>query len=183
MSIRLRNRKGLNITALIMLALGFASVGAGQTTTTDEVTPEADKTPEEIIVYGEKSTIILRNELYRAEESFFTVFNSLNSDNNFDVKCEKITVNAERRRYHICRPKFALKREAEQTREAMLSADHGPIDLSATAGTANANYVRRMNRQMWAEMATLVKEHPELQEELARLQEANQALNADRQRK
>jgi hypothetical protein len=181
MTIRFRNHNGQNISALILLMLGFSSAGAGQATPAEESAPEAEITPEEIVVYGEKSVIVLRNELYRAEERFFTMFNSLNSNDDLDVKCEKITFVGERRRYNICRPQFALKREAEMSQDAITT--HSTLDTSRLSGTEHAAYVRKNSRQMWAEMADLVKEHPELQKELADLQKANQALSADRQKK
>ena len=171
----------IKVAAVIALTLGVVPVGTSQTTLAQESEPADRDTTEEIVVYGEKSVIVLRNELYRAEESFFTLYNSLNTNDDFDVECERISVLGERRKYHICRPKYALKLEAQQTREAMLSADRQmeSWDMSAIAGSADEARARKKDRQMWAEIAQLVKDNPEMQKELGNLQKANRALDAE----
>ena len=81
---------------LVLLALGFSSLVTGQEAPAEDVDRQTERTPEEIIVYGKTSVIILQNALYRAEESFFDMFNALNSDDLFDVDCKKRHFNLNR---------------------------------------------------------------------------------------
>ena len=80
-----------SIVSAVILNFGFASAGLCQATPADDISPEADKTPDEIIVYGQTNVIILRNALFIAQENFFDLFNSLNSNDEFDVECKKRT--------------------------------------------------------------------------------------------
>ncbi len=165
-----------SISSVIVLNFGLVSVGICQTTAVEEMTPEAEKTPDEIIVYGEKSIIILQNELYRAEESFFDLFNTLNSDDEFDVECKKRAFIGERRRIHQCMPAFAEKYAAQAISGFQFDGNGYPLIV-------NVEYrarVKKKEEMMWAEMAELVKKNPEFLREVIRLQKANQALESER---
>lgn len=168
------------IVSAVALNFCLASAGLSQTTFADAVTSEGDKTPEEVIVYGKKNIIILRNTLYRAEKNFFDLFNSLNSNDEFDVECNKRQKSiSERRREHRCSPSFALKYEAWATRRFMR-------DGMVSAGFANLEYqarVRVKERKMWAEMGQLIEANPEFLEKIEELERANDALAAEKERR
>ena len=61
---------------------------------------------DEITVYGEKSLIYLEKEVDIAQESMFEVFNTLNTNDSFEVECRYQTRLDTRRRYLACVPKF-----------------------------------------------------------------------------
>ena len=187
MPIRTRGRSHLNIATLILLVLGFSSAGAGQATSADEVTPEADKTPEEIIVYGQKSVVILRNELYRAEESFFELFNSLNSNDEFDVDCKKRQGSiSQRQKEHRCMPKFAVEFATQASAGFARDMHYGMSRGGAISSFGDLEYqarVRAMEKKMWAEIVELTKSNPEFLEEIKALQRANLALKAEHERR
>jgi hypothetical protein len=179
-------RIGRKIAAAIVLAIVYVPGATGQVTSTDGSEPATEQAPEEIVVYGEKSLIVLRNELYRAQEDFFTVFNSLNSTNDFDIKCNKITFLGARRRVHRCLPNFAIRYEAQASADMMIAAyahQFEAMDYSDNVDTAIGVLLRKKDKELWAEFASLVLENPDLQQELVELRNANRALEVERQRK
>ena len=164
-----------NCTAGIVLILALAPVGMCQTTPEQESEPGSSDTLEEIIVYGDKSIIQLRREFYRAEADFFAVFNSLNSNDEFDVRCEYVTFLGSRRKYRLCQPKFARKAEARATQEmltsgAMLYTSH-----------VNRKELKEMDELLWQEMSALILRNMELQKAFTDLSKAKQIYETERQ--
>ena len=168
---------GGKCTAGIVLMLACASAGLCQTTSAQESETASSDTPEEIIVYGKKNIVQLRRELYVAEENLFTVFNSLNSTDDFDVECDYVYYLGDRRRHHVCMPRFAKKYEAQGS-SAIILANNG---FSDNVGSANWVRVKKKNKLLWKEMAALVLEHPELREEFTNLETMKSAYETERQ--
>ena len=188
-----------NIVSIMVLTFGLVSAGTSKTNVDDEIAPESDKTtadeetapqaertPEEIIVYGQTNVIILRNALYRAEESFFDLYNSLNSHDQFDVECKNRQKSIqERRKEHRCAPSFALEYEAWVTARFMRGMSNGFIGMLDPA-FANLEYqarVRVKEREMRAEMEELIEANPEFLEKIEDLEMANDALAAEMERR
>lgn len=171
---------------IVLLTYGFASVGLSQTTAADEIIPEADKTPEEIIVYGETNVIILRNALNLAQESFFDMYNALNNDDEFDVECKKRQGSiSQRQRKHRCMPVFALK-YAAQASSGFYNAMGNSFGGVASSGAANLEYearVKAKEKEMWAEIIELAKSNPQFREEIRELMAAGRALEAEKERR
>ena len=176
----------LKFVVLLLLALGYSPVIASQVTSAEGVDSEVERAPEEIIVYGQKNIVILQNELYRAEESFFDLYNMLNSDDAFDVKCKKHQKSIqERRRAHRCVPSFALEYEAWVASRYYRSMRNGFVGMLDPA-FANLEYqarVRVQERKMWAEIRDLIETNPEFIDEIKELQRANRALVAEKSRR
>lgn len=168
-----------NLIAGIILILAFSSAGMCQTATVSESEPESSDTPEEIVVYGKKSIVQLRRELYIAEESFFSVFNSLNTNKDFNVQCEYVTYLGERRRHHVCMPRFAKRFEAQRSSAIILAND----GFSDNVGSANWVRVKNKNKLLWQKMAELVLEHPELREAVVNLQRTKGAYDFEREKR
>lgn len=173
MSIR-RNIQGRgNCIAGIVMMLAIAPASFGQTTPNQENEPAASEIQEEIIVYGRKSLVRLSRDLYMAEENFLGLFNSLNTNDQFDFKCEYVVYLGSRRRHHVCIPRFASKIEADMTRDMILSGQW----------YADASYSRRGNHYeqlLLEEMSQLTREHQELQEAYAALASAKNAYETER---
>ena len=160
--------------------LALVPVGMCQTTSAVESEPASSETVEEITVYGEKSLIRLRHEFYRAEEGFFAVFNELNSDDMFDVDCDYVTFLGDRRKHHLCMPKFAKRAEADATAELLMG---GRADSSWAEYSPNWRRVRRLDELMWKEVRALLVEHPELQEAITDLVRAKGVYESERERR
>ena len=187
MPTRLINRISLNVAVVILLSLVISPVGAGQATPDNISDPKSEKTTEEIVVYGKTSVIILQNAFYRAEESFFDMFNSLNSDDLFDVDCAKRQKSiAERRKEHRCMPNFALQYAGQASAGFARDMHYAMPKGGAISSFGDLDYqarVRAMEKKMWAEVVELAKSNPEFREEIKALQRAKLALDAERERR
>ncbi len=75
MFIRRNIRVGENCIAGIVLMLALVPVGMSQMTTAQESGPASSDTLEEIVVYGNRNIVHLRQVVYAAEDEFFAVFN------------------------------------------------------------------------------------------------------------
>jgi hypothetical protein len=169
-----------SIVSAIVLSFGLVSAGLGQTTSADAITAEADKTPEEIIVYGRQNVLVLRNELNLAQESFFEMYNTLNSDDDFDVECKKRQTSiSQRQRQHRCTPRFALKYATQSAggflRGGMENAEFANLEYQAR--------VKAKEKEMWAEIVELAKSNAQFREEIRELMEAGRAMDADKERR
>jgi hypothetical protein len=162
------------------LMLSVVPVGMCQTTSTAESQPASSETLEEITVYGDKSLTRLRHELYRAEEDFFAVFNDLNSTDEFDVDCDYVTFLGDRRRHHLCMPKFAEKAEVDATLNMLLNGKAGGSWAEYYLGSGP---VRKKDELLRAEIAALVTENPEMQEAFTKLVRANRVYHSRRERR
>ena len=86
--------------SFIALALAFSAAGICDEPSESEATEPEPEQIEEIIVYGAMNQVQLRYEVYRAEETFFDVFNTLNTISDFEVDCDfKVSLQT-RRRHH-----------------------------------------------------------------------------------
>ncbi len=136
--------------------------------------PAVPEQIEEIIVYGEKSIIQLRSEFNLAQERLFDVFNSLNTDDNFHVECDRVQRIGSRRWHHVCTPKFATRPWAHAS---------GVYTVSTSGLEDRPNlmspWVKRKNEAFWDEMARLVKDNPELQNAVTELAAKKNALDAE----
>ena len=92
-----------------MIVLAFAPVGMCQTNPVEEAEPESSDIPDEIVVYGRKNIVNLRQAVYAAEDSFFAVFNSLNGDDEYDVVCEYVFRIQAHRKLRECKPEFVMQ--------------------------------------------------------------------------
>jgi hypothetical protein len=157
----------------------------------DETESDGQETIEEIIVYGEKSLSQLRRDLHLASEAFFDVYNALNSDDDFDILCDYETKLGERRRNHVCRPRFALKAEARETSAYLLSGAGVQRSTGPAAGfnagngfvSPTAKRVLEKEALMWEEVSELLAQHPELREAMAELVRAKNGYESERQRR
>lgn len=172
--------RSTQMTVALALALGFASVGMCHTSITEDVEPTSFESQEEITVYGEKSLVRLRHAIYRAEEDLFSVYNDLNSNDDFDVDCKYVAFPRGRWGHHQCRPRFAIKAEAMATQAVMLGSPHG-ADLSEYS--VNGARIKKKNELLWAEMRALLNEHPELRSALTDLVNAKNRYELELKRR
>jgi len=75
----------------------------------------ANSPGEEITVTEKKPIRQLRREMDIAEKSFFSMFNKLNSDDDFDTKCRKQATLGSRKKVQVCMPKYLRVYEASLT--------------------------------------------------------------------
>jgi hypothetical protein len=134
----------------------------------DTLEQDESDSVEEIIVIGEKPLHALRREVYRAEENFFDVFNSLNQDDEFDVRCFYETPSFTRIRRHVCRANFVTDATSAESAR-FLGKAVGPVLPSDLV-------VKRKKERFREIMETLVAEKPELLQSLSEYTNARQTL-------
>jgi len=114
-------------------------------------TQESPEPIEEIVVHGTRSLVKLKREMYKAEEALYDVYNLLNSDDDFDIRCYKEAPTGSKITQRICKTQKLGKILAEQTQKMM----RGEPYVFPTAE------INQMNEQMLAEMTELASTHPE----------------------
>jgi hypothetical protein len=109
---------------------------------------------EEVTVYGDKTLYHYRLEMFRAEDKVFDVFNSLNSDDEFDVHCYRDAKTGTRVKRRHCRPNFVRDAESTEAMNFMMGYPHNPA----------RTVIMWKQKKLIEEMDRLVNEHPELLE-------------------
>lgn len=169
---------GLCLAALLM------SAGEGIAQPADVTAADEPETIDEIVVYGEMSLIQLQREIIRAEVRLFDVFNSLNSNDEFDVECEYIRRVGTRKRIHRCTPRFALEAQREASYEVKAGSE-----ISGAARSGAPMYfesfirkprLREKDERLWQELAGFVRKDPEIQAALIDLVNAQKAYESER---
>jgi len=152
------------------LILALSTVAMGQTTTGQESAPASSDTPEEIVVYGKRSFLRLRRELYEAEEKFFVAYNALNRGDDFDVSCEYVFRIRAHRRVRECQANF-LKNYLEEFAGFYFDQTMKP----------NLAVLRRNEKLLREDMAIQISEHPELLEVFTELAKAKRDYDSYRE--
>ena len=98
-----------------VLALPMAAVG------------QDEEAMEEIVVASQKSTAALRRDLTRAERDFYSLYNKLNDDNEYDVRCFKEAPTGVRTKQHVCRPVFFSKARNRENLNRGINLETDPI--------------------------------------------------------
>ena len=105
---------------------------------------------DEIVVASKKPTGSLRRDLNRAEDDFYSLYNKLNDDNLYDVRCSYETPTGSRFKIQVCRPAFLTRALDRGSITRMTSLNTSPV-------TAEKMAKYREN------LDTLIAANPELQ--------------------
>ena len=155
------------IAGAFVLMLAIAPVGMCQTDPVLEAPPEPQDIREEIVVYGKKNIVNLRYAVYTAEDNFFAAYNKFNSNDDFDVRCDKVFSIAAHRRLRICKANFLLDYERK----------------FAMGWNPNLASIRRKEKILVEEMQKQISEHPELFEVFIELAKVKQGYESERQKR
>ena len=110
---------------------------------------------DDIVVTGQKSLATLRRDLIQAEGDFYSLYNTLNDDNEYDVRCYYETPTGQRKKVHVCRPVFFSKarNREDKTRRINPQTDKVIADKMIT---------------LQEKLETLIAANPELAEAMDR---------------
>jgi hypothetical protein len=167
----LRVTKILTTAAALLFAV--TSVSRCQTASAQEVEPAPSDKIEEIIVYGDKSLRRLRNDVYKAEKKAIVMFNSLNSDDEFDIHCTREAPTGSHIKRRVCRANFVGKATAREARGFMLGQPYIPAWAE----------IKKKDELLRKEMEALISENAELFEALSDLSNAKQILESEHERR
>lgn len=159
-----------------MLVLALAPAGMSQTANIEESDPASSESIEEIVVYGEKSVSDLRRDVYKAEENFFDLFNSLNQDFEYDVNCYYEVPTGTHLRRHVCKANFVVEATSVQYVELRTRGPRYPTlppDL----------VIAKKKKLLRQKMEALVAEHPELLQALTEYTNTRTKLESEREKR
>jgi hypothetical protein len=117
------------ILALATAALAFPLAAIAQD----------DEAREEVVVVEKKSTSQLRRDVYDAEEAFYDLYNELNENPEFDVKCYYETQTGTHVKNHVCRAQFvadSYAKHAGRNRNDLTRMANQDADPAMVAKTA-----------------------------------------------
>jgi hypothetical protein len=134
---------------------------------------ESSETIEEVIVRGSKSLIMLKHELYTAEDALYDLLNSFNTDNTFDIHCYKEAPTGSHIKRRVCRTNFFRELIAEETQRML----RGEIYVYP------AVQIKKKTELMLAKTTETALEQPEVRKALVKYTEARQTLESERKRR
>lgn len=117
---------------------------------------KSDEPVEEIVVFGEKSLQALRTQIIDAETRMLNLFNSLNSDNEFDITCEVAALSGSAIRQRVCDIQYMKIARSDAAKDYVLLDN--PVPSEYELQVMNAHKRDAANK----ELAELVVEHREL---------------------
>ena len=133
---------------------------------------------EEVLVIGQRPLRDFRVQVQLARERVFGLFNSLNSDDKFDITCINAPMTGTRIPQRVCRPQYADSATSDAGKEFARTLQTycggGITEECLQLGNSRAQgIVSRVNvgdLQLDAEMARLVRENPEFRRAIAEYQ-------------
>jgi hypothetical protein len=173
MSLQRKFRVGGVSTTAVVLLFALAPLSMCRIAAAQEGEPEPTETIEEVVVYGNKSLVQLRRELYKAEDAVFDLFNSLNSDDEFDIHCYKEAPTGSHIKKRVCKTNYFRDLIGEATRQAFLTGMyHHPVAK-----------IKQKDELMRKEMEALLVERPKLLKALNEYSDAKQVLESEHRRR
>lgn len=128
------------------------------------VAPE-EEAAESIVVASQKSADELRRDFWRAERDFYSIYNTLNDDGRYDVRCTKEAPTGSVLKIQMCRPKFLDKAFREGR---IINSEH--LDPNSEIAGKIATFQQNLK--------TLVADNPDLQTAATTLNLAHARLDA-----
>lgn len=156
-----------------LIALILSALCMYQPAVAEEDAQASEEAIEEIVVRGQKSLVHLRFEAYKAEDNFYSLFNQLNDDDDFDVRCYMEAPTGSRIRKRICRTKFEEDVAAQQGRELLLLGD--PVAIEGV--------IARKKELLLEKMAKMAAENEKLREALVEYYDSKYIFETERDRR
>ncbi len=156
---------------LICQASPAQEPGADVSDALAEITVEQEPLPmEELTVVAPQSLSSMRSEIVDAENDVLALFNSLNDDNDYDIRCRKEVPLGSHISARTCTPRFADRETARAAQDFMFGL--GYFDPTAQ--------IRSYEVILREKMATLVAENPELYQAMLKYYQLKTGYDAER---
>lgn len=159
-----------SILALSVAILALPFTALAENTASDE------QPIDDIVVVGKKSLGDLRRDVFEAEEDFYALFNQLNDEPDYNVRCFYEKATGTNIKNHVCRARFVSKAYSSH------AARNGG-DLSRVANQDVNPQFAAKTEQYQEKMETLVAENPNLMEALVRYNTVRAQFMAVREEK
>ena len=120
---------------------------------------------DDIVVVGKKSMSELRRDVFESEEAFYEIYNQLNDEDEYDVRCFYETPTGTRQRNHVCRARFI-------TDAFTAHAARNRMDVTRMANQDANPIIAEKSAKFQAKLETLIAANPDLQAALVRYNDA-----------
>ena len=144
-------------------AIGGNQVEVETNNTPDIRTQDSDRPIEEIQVLGSRTLYSIRMEIVDEENKIFSMFNELNSDDDFDILCDNIAPTGSHIRQRVCEPRFVTETRARMAQDFMLGI--GALNESSDLGVET----KLQQDEVEIEHLRIAAEYPEYLEILTKL--------------
>jgi hypothetical protein len=141
--------KGKAMPAVVGLMAIVTGMAPGYAASPEAVS-ESTELPE-VQVMG-KRLYEMRQDIIKAEDKFFALFNELNTDDDYDVHCNVEAPTGTRLKQRVCRLQFYEKAQAEEAQALLRGEFAPPADLVAVE--RGAEYEKKA--------LAVINAHPEL---------------------
>ena len=152
------------ILALLVAVLALPMAAVGQ----DE------EAIDDIVVVGQKSINELRRDVYQYAEDFYSAYNKLNDDPEYDVRCFYEQATGTRIKNHVCRAKFVSNSYSSH-------AARNRSDLKRVANQGASPELAEKTVKFQDKLETLIAANPELEAALIRYNTARAEFFAERE--
>ena len=152
------------ILALLVAVLALPMAAVGQ----DE------EAIDDIVVVGQKSINELRRDVYQYAEDFYSAYNKLNDDPEYDVRCFYEQATGTRIKNHVCRAKFVSNSYSSH-------AARNRSDLKLVANQGASPELAEKTVKFQDKLETLIAANPELEAALIRYNTARAEFFAERE--
>ena len=175
MAATIQTARCTRLRARFLFLVLLTALTLGRVAAQSEPTPPADRADEraeqieEITVLGQRSLRALRLEVQAARERVYDLFNSLNSNDEFDITCQNVPMTGTRIPQRVCRPQFAGNATSTAAsgflRALLFECSINQPDYEAcvqrntSAAQATVSVVPLKDRQLASEVQRLAREH------------------------
>lgn len=132
----------------------------------------AEPLPEEVQITGQRELYMMEEQLIETEDAVYALYNELNTDDLFDVKCVWEKPLGTNMRHRVCRPGF-IERAAHSRGQEFMS---GLTGSGFTTGTSVELDHERYNPILKRKLEEAVLSSPELAARMMEHQELKAAL-------
>ena len=125
---------------------------------------------EEIQVIGARTFFSLRMQIVEEENKLYGMFNELNSNDDFDIECQKIAPTGTHISQRVCEPRFVIEMRARMARDWVSGI--GELNSTSDLGVETADQMGKLEE----EHDRIAIEHPEYLETLRSFSDLQAAL-------
>ncbi len=163
--------------AALLLGLALASAqDAGPTQEEAPLPPDPDAPVDEVTVFADDTITNLRRLLRNVDQQFYTRYNELNSNDDFDMVCKRETRIGSQIPRQVCRSKLHRARISEAA-EDVLDQDIGLGEDSTAWTRRHYRKVREDVRRVLGEdesLREIVRDRKRILEEIERRKASNE---------
>jgi hypothetical protein len=131
----------------------------------------------------------LRSQIVKAENEFFSLYNKLNTDHQYDMVCRMERATGSNFDSRVCQPRYMLTAKESAASERMRSAVSSPVTTGQANGSGQPNVgaavgdtgtvnVQARQEAMRKNMLDVLQKSPELQELGRKRDELQASLDA-----